>query len=181
MTVKKDLSAAMSQKTLIRVEREELEADYLDGYVLNLSNDLMLFQIVESLIIFNGYVVVRMCDITSIEMPAPNFEFVEQALKLRGEKIEKPLDINLSSMTTVFTSAGEKYPLVTIHLEEIDSEICHVGRVVSADEKSLTLIEIAPNAKWESDPTTYSVTDITQVDFGGKYEDALHLVSRANG
>ena len=138
----------------------------------------MLLQVVDSMIIFNGYVVLRLCDVTSIDMPAPYFEFVEQALSLRGEKMKKLLDIDLYSMTTVLTSASEVYPLLTIHLGQVDSDICYIGRVLSADETNLSLLEITPSAKWEIEPTKYDVADITQIDFGGKYEDALYQVSK---
>ena len=38
------------------------------------------------------------------------------------------------------------------------------------------LLEINPDASWDAEPREYRLRDITRVDFGGDYEDALHLV-----
>jgi hypothetical protein len=39
----------------------------------------------------------------------------------------------------------------------------------------LSLLEIGPDAKWEDSPEEYRVGEITRVNFGGDYENALHL------
>ena len=36
--------------------------------------------------------------------------------------------------------------------------------------------EIGPDAVWEEEAETYRVAQITRVDFGGAYEEALYLV-----
>ena len=51
-----------------------------------------------------------------------------------------------------------------------------IGRVVSIVSGKLSLLEIEPGAVWEETPTRYSLEEITRVDFGGDYEDALYLV-----
>jgi len=40
----------------------------------------------------------------------------------------------------------------------------------------LSLQEIGPDAVWDEASTQYTLKQITRVDFGGDYEDALHLV-----
>jgi hypothetical protein len=69
------------------------------------------------------------------------------------------------------------FPLVTIHRETIDPSICQIGRVVWADKIWVSLHEIDPHAKWEQQQQ-YRLSEITRVDFGGAYEEALYLVSR---
>jgi hypothetical protein len=48
--------------------------------------------------------------------------------------------------------------------------------VQGVDRGRLSLLEIGPDAKWEDSPKEYRVAEITRVNFGGDYEDALHLV-----
>jgi hypothetical protein len=45
----------------------------------------------------------------------------------------------------------------------------------------VSLLEIGPDAKWEDKPKEYRVTEITRVNFGGDYENALHLVGGVPG
>jgi hypothetical protein len=55
-------------------------------------------------------------------------------------------------------------------------DIGQIGRVVSVAAGKLSLLEIGPSAVWDETPTQYSLKQITRVDFGGAYEDALHIV-----
>jgi hypothetical protein len=73
-------------------------------------------------------------------------------------------------------SANCAFPLVTIHREKIKPNVCWIGQVVQVRRGRLSLLEIGPDAKWDEEPTEYKVDEITRVDFGGGYEDALRLV-----
>ena len=55
--------------------------------------------------------------------------------------------------------------------------MCWIGRVVGIDRGRVTLLEIRPDATWKRKPTEYRLSEITRVNFGGDYEDALALVS----
>ena len=54
--------------------------------------------------------------------------------------------------------------------------MCWIGRVQDVDRGRLSLLEIRPDAKWEDSPAEYRAVEITRVNFGGDYENALHLV-----
>ena len=81
----------------------------------------------------------------------------------------------VGSIEELLLSAGRAFPLVTIHRERIDPEVCFIGRVQGIDRGRLSLLEIGPDAKWEDSPEEYRVGEITRVNFGGDYETALHL------
>ena len=54
--------------------------------------------------------------------------------------------------------------------------MCHIGRVVGVNKDNVSLLEIGPDACWEDVVTDYRTREITRIDFGGAYEDALILV-----
>jgi hypothetical protein len=66
--------------------------------------------------------------------------------------------------------------LVTIHREEVDPVVCWIGREQCVNRARVSLLEIAPDAIWEDKPEEYRIKEITRVNFGGDYENALHLV-----
>jgi hypothetical protein len=41
------------------------------------------------------------------------------------------------------------------------------------------MLEIDPHAQWDPDPSAHKISEITRVNFGGGYEDALALVGGA--
>lgn len=66
---------------------------------------------------------------------------------------------------------------ITIHPEDDDPDVCFVGAPVALGDRSLRLLEVTPRAVWNSRPTKHRVEDITRVDVGGRYEQALLSVA----
>jgi hypothetical protein len=54
--------------------------------------------------------------------------------------------------------------------------MCSIGRVVDLGSNRVTLLEIGPDASWDDTLQTYGLSEITRVDFGGDYENALQLI-----
>lgn len=106
-------------------------------------------------------------------------QFVESALRKRGEIIPAKPPVALTSIEKLLESANRAFPLLTIHREEINPNVCHIGRVVGVGNGKVSLLEIGPDAKWDKQPTNYQLIEITRVNFGGDYEGALHLVGGA--
>jgi len=99
--------------------------------------------------------------------PDPYATFVETALKKRSERRPKKPRVSVGSIEELLLSAGRAFPLVTIHREQVDLEVCWIGRVQGIDRGRLSLLEIGPDAKWEDSPEEYRVAEITRVNFGG--------------
>jgi hypothetical protein len=106
----------------------------------------------------------------------PYLAFVEAALKKRRQRRPKKPRVSVGSIEELLLSAGRAFPLVTIHREQIDPDVCWIGRVLGVDRGRLSLLEIGPDAKWENSPEEYRIPEMTRVSFGGEYENALHLV-----
>ncbi len=67
--------------------------------------------------------------------------------------------------------------MIAIHQEAISNKVCYIGKVVSVTEKTFTLYDIDSGAEWER-PYQRRLSDLTKVDFGGNYEDALWRVAK---
>ena len=80
------------------------------------------------------------------------------------------------SLKELLLSASRLFPVVTIHIEKVDPDVCYIGRIVDLNKDHVALLEIGPDACWDKKPTSYRLREITRVDFGGQYEEALHLV-----
>jgi hypothetical protein len=62
--------------------------------------------------------------------------------------------------------------LFTIHQEWLDKEVCFIGRLAVRTATTFGLKEIDPDARWTRS-RSYNFKDLTKVDFGGGYENAL--------
>jgi hypothetical protein len=145
--------------------------------VLDIGPRFFLVQSVSDLIWFNGFEALRLADVSSVTVPAPYASFVERALQVRKEHRSRAPRVKVSNLPLLIRTASERFPLLTIHREIVAPDVCHIGRVKSVDNRQLWLTEIGPDAKWDQEATRYRCSEITRVDFGGDYEQALLLVA----
>ncbi|MBC7851905.1 MAG: hypothetical protein IAF94_00570 [Pirellulaceae bacterium] len=131
--------------------------------------------VVSDRIWFDGFECFQISDVSDVA-PDPRADFVETALKKRGERLTKKPQVNVASIEDLLQTAGRAFPLVTIHRERHDPDICQIGHVETVSSGRVSLLEIDPDATWDDEPTEYRLSEITRVNFGGDYENALHLV-----
>lgn len=171
---KKRLQEAMASGELV-LFTHRFEGQSLRGYVQAAGPEFFLLLTTSDRIWFDGFECFRYLDVSSVH-PDPTTAFIERALELRkAKRPEEPL-IDLADSRRLLESAGRAAALVTICTEEIDPEVCYIGRVVEVNDEYVTLQEINPGADWETETTRYALADITRVAFGQDYEEALHLV-----
>jgi hypothetical protein len=169
------LAAALRDKTLVKFTRP-FEDGSVNGYILAIGPRWFLLALVGDGIRFNGFQCFRLSDVRELQVPHAYAAFAEAALKKRGERLPKKPRVSVAGIEELLLSANRAFPLVTIHREKVDPDICEIGRVVQVKDGRVSLLEINPDATWDAEPKQYRLRDITRVDFGGEYEEALQLV-----
>jgi len=91
-------------------------------------------------------------------------------------KPKKPR-VSVANIEELLLTAGRAFPLVAIHREQIDPSVCWIGRILGVGQGRVSLLEIDAGAVWDDKPNIYRLNEITRVNFGGDYENALHLVA----
>jgi hypothetical protein len=169
----------VSSRSLVSLERR-VEPGRALGYVVDLGPRWFVLSLVDDGIRFNGFQIFRFSDVSRVESPHVHAQFVESALRLRGERRPRKRALDLTSIARLLKSAARHFPLVTLHREIADPDVCHIGRVISATARNVSSREITPDAEWDEELTSYPCSEITRVDLGGNYEKALLLVAVAN-
>jgi hypothetical protein len=168
------LRSAMRSRELLRFERP-FEAGFVTGYVVDVGPEFFLTAIVCDHIRFNGFQAFRLVDVRGLKV-APFASFIGAALRKRRELKPRKPKVSVRTLRALLLSGAKSFPLTTIHREKVDADICHIGRVVRVANGKVSVLEIGPDAVWDEAPTEYALKQITRVDFGGDYEDALHVV-----
>lgn len=171
------LEKAMRERNLVSFYRR-YEDFAVRGYVVAVGPKFFLFLIVSDRIWFDGFECFRISDVLNLQ-PDPYATFMETALKKRGDRRPRKPHVCLESIEKILLSASRSSPLVTVHCEKIDPDVCHIGRVVGIARGRVALLKINPAAIWDIAPTEYRLAEITRVSFGGDYEEALSLVGGA--
>jgi hypothetical protein len=172
---KSQLALALRDKLLVRFA-SALDRGTVNGYVLDIGPQFFLLAMVSDGIRFNGFQCYRLSDVRKLRVPDKYALFHEAVLKKRGERIPKKPHVVVNSLAELLLTANRAFPLVTIHREKVDGGACWIGRVVDVGKGRVTLLEIGPGANWRDRLETYRLSEITRVDFGGDYEDALYLI-----
>ena len=168
------LKGAMRSGRLVRFSRR-FEEGTVRGYVLDIGPRFFLLALMSDRVWFDGFECFRIGDVKKLT-PDNYARFAETALKKRGERKPKKPRVSVKNVEELLRSAAKAFPLVTIHREKFNPDVCWIGRVVGVGAGRVSLLEIGPDAKWEDSPTEYRLSEITRVNFGGDYEAALYLV-----
>jgi hypothetical protein len=173
-----ELEKARTRNNVVRIFREELDGPdgWTDGFVVDANEEMVLLQLVDDSVRLNGYQILFLEDISDFAHPAPFNDFQKKVLALRGEEVVDP-EVVLEDLAVLLIDISEEFGLVTLHREEIEPDSCEIGRVVRADAVTYELEEIGSDARWFDDTFEYDLYDITRIEFGGAYEDALLLAN----
>ena len=165
---------------LIEFDRKPVDPHRLYGIALGWSDDLTLLQLVNpDTMDVDGYSVIRNSDVRRWRPLGPK-TFMARALKLRGIKAAFRDTIVLGDWRVVLETAGALFPLLTLQREKMNPHACHIGKVHLMTAKTVTLKTIDPDAKW-AERRQFRFADLTRVDFGGAYEEALMMVAADRG
>ena len=167
------LKAAARDARLIRLYRP-FEQTYVRGYILDVGAEFFLLGLVSDRLWLDGFECFRVGDVDEL-VPDPYAEFTQAALTARGEA-RPALTLGLADIVALLTSAAERFPLVTIHKERDQPDACYIGKLISIEGGIAWMLEIGPDAQWDDEPSAHKLGEITRVNFGGDYEDALALI-----
>ena len=178
-----DIKTILQQASLgsaVRIFRSGLEDGWADGYLVATGSEFFALHLVDKGIRLDGFNCFRYSDVTSTELPAPYSSFMNRVLRLRGERIADSFPFDLSTIGALLRDAGRAYPLVALHLESADPHVFDVGKILSVGDHEVSIQSITPAGEWLDDVETYALSDISRVDFGGAYEEALMLAAGAD-
>lgn len=162
---------------VVDFKRPEIDDEWLRGFVLDYSDSLILLNVLDHNFYLNGFSVIRSSDIAKYRTYDKDDYFLNQALRLKSIKPARKPKVDLGNWAVLLGTAQNSFPLLTIHREAISRDICYIGKLVSVTEKTFTLYDIDPDANWDR-ARRRKFADLTKVDFGGGYEDALWRVAK---
>lgn len=181
MGIRKDLRRALEAGRPVRVRRGIKGAGRVDGYVVGIGRRWVLLHEISSAVRLDGYAAVRLRDVISASDAGwAGSGFVHRALKTAGEPPRPLPEADLDSTTGLAETLGRGFPLLGLHVEEVDPDVMYVGHARGViRKKRLLLQEISSKAHWEPACIRHRLADTTRIDAGGGYLDALHRVGGA--
>ena len=158
---------------LCQVKRRIKNVGSTTGFVVDFSHSLILFHTLDmDTFRLNGYTVLRGEDISQYRFfTKPEYWQLRAVRHFRLSPI-RPAGISVSSFPELLTSVAGHYPLITCHPEKKKPDVCYIGTLVSMTEHTFTIEDLDSNGEW-SGARRMKFSDVTKIDFGGGYEEAL--------
>jgi hypothetical protein len=173
--IRKTLATALAAGNALQIRRRHCGFNEY-GYPVGIAEEWVLFHAIEAdVMTLNGYMAVRIKDIEKVR---PDTDFLMRALSALGESPIRQPDIILADLPSLLQSANEKFPLLNIHLEVRRPEECYVGRIARVGKNKIHLWSISPKARWWNSTYKYSYEEITLVEFGDGYVNALWMLGQ---
>jgi len=172
------LERAQVDQALVKLSRWIPDADRIEGFVVGLSQHWVLLQLLSGRITFDGWVALRMEDVQAVTIYPTEDCFEIAAVKARGLwPPTSPTTATPRDIGEVLAQAKQHASVVAVHreFERPDAAWCGAVRDVSSD--TLSFLEVNVAGGWARKPRRFDLDDITRVDFGGGYEEALQLVA----
>jgi hypothetical protein len=168
--VREQLLTAKQKKLVVQFSRP-FEPGTFTGYAIDVGPAFFLLASLNDGFEFEQYACLRLADVRHLESPAKRAKFYTKVRQLRGDKLPLKIKINLADRISILDSVHRS--LVTVHREQVDPDTCKIGYMLSRSKTVLELLEIHPDAQWESEPTYVQINQITRIDLPGRYERAL--------
>jgi hypothetical protein len=164
---------------VVEFDRKPIDRDLLCGFVLEFTDRLTLIGLLdEDRFDLDGYVVFRNSDVRRWR-PVREDSVLVRALRLKGIKPVRKRGLSIASWPEVLKTANALFPLIAISREVVHRNACQVGRLFSMNRVSFELKEILTDGSWDV-CYRYKFRDLSRVEFGSGYADALARVAAAD-
>ena len=164
---------------LVSLFRESFDQSEWFGYVVAESDDFLAIHCVSDRYDLDGYRVFRLADIEDIDDDFDRRELIGRAMSLKGLAPQPVPWLDLTSIPEMLLSIQANEPVVVIEREIASPDECEIGRVQPESNETYTLLWMTTTAEWETDDRSYRYDEITQVSFGGEYEQTLAQLAGA--
>ena len=178
--IRQDIGLATKSNRVIKVWREGMDRYALTGCIVDTSDEFLVVHCMSDAIRLDGYSLIRITDITSIDRDPRYGDFYEKALKLMKDKPRRPKNLRLENMYSVLQSLDENYPLISVEREKVKNDECAIGKIHMMSENMVVLKWLTPDAKWKGNSPRYRLRDITKIDFDTSYINVLATVARVS-
>ena len=171
------LARAQEHQLLVHVRRWVPDSDGLEGFVVGIGKKWVVLQRLSYRIAFEGWQLLRLKDIQAVSIDPDADCFEVKALKARALWPPTTPELHLDDVVGALQSAASATTVISVFDEFDRPDVCWIGAVTSVDESKLQLLEVNTRGGWARKARSFDPADVTRLEFGGGYEEALSLVA----
>ena len=155
------LAKHQKQRNLVSIRRGEIDGCSIQGFVLGLSENLVLLQYVYDFHL-DGLMLLRTADITEVRH-TKTAQLQKKLLKQEGllERVPLEITLDLSDWKSAISQLSAEHGLMIIECEAQDEPDFFIGRVTKTTKLGVQGHYFSGAANWEDEPSKLKFKDIT--------------------
>ncbi|HEY1170123.1 MAG TPA: hypothetical protein VGH19_02030 [Verrucomicrobiae bacterium] len=158
---------------LVEIRRHIKGTKSTCGFLVDFTPEIILFQSLDwDTFRLNGYSAVLDADIKDFRVFDRSTYWQHRAVKHYQLEPTPLPTVSIASLSALLSTVAARFPLVTIHRERIDPNVCYIGQLAKLSRATFTLEDLNYHTEWTG-PRRIRFNDVTRLDFGGGYESAL--------
>lgn len=177
-----ELVRALEDGALVTLRQNIPGSDRVTGVIVGIGARWLAMAIVANEFDWDGWALIPLRSVRSCRRreSEPWGRFVNAVQKHRGTSIPLLPDLSLDDSAELIRSAAANFPVITVARDYARPGIVWIGVARVLDEQTVALRSVDPSGNWTDVPKLIDIADITRIDVGGDYEDALWIASREN-
>lgn len=162
-------SAALKNRQLLSIGREEISENDIQGFLLGYSDSLVLIEYIYDFNV-DGLMVLRREDISSIGSSKTDL-FQHRILEEEGsvDKIRFGIDCNLNSIPEFLLSMNLEGKFIAVEEENESNPLFYLGVLNGVYGESLKLQEVNGAGNWGEEETEVFFEDVSCIQMDNKY------------
>lgn len=172
------LREQQSKSSLIDLYRDNIDAETIRGRVIGFSDRLVQMEKISDEGEYDGISFLKRKDITRIRHQGRELDYLEN---LSANLVSSRSDWTpaLKEIWELALEVQDRFGHLVIHQEEIDPDICFIGRVVSFDSDHVLLEEFGTLSTQDKRRLLLCREEISRIDCDGKYEIGISVIANA--
>ncbi|WP_452218337.1 hypothetical protein [Lacinutrix undariae] len=170
-TEEKHLNKLIKEDTFVNIYTDRYDESYL-GFIVEFNDEFLIFEEYNDDSNPDGITVFFRENITRIRWSGNEINSIYKLID-NSTRLNKKVEIDISSTESILKTISEFYGYVTIHTQDIDSGVCFIGEITEMDNETLILNEFGTRISLDRKFIMVSLPDITLIEGGGKYEENL--------
>ena len=166
------LGELRSDHVLVDIRRDEIGGGDLRGFVADLSDELVLLDIVNDGVRGDGHAIILRDDITFLRWDTVAMRAWQRSVDAPAYPESPGLTIDLSDWRSVIASLESQDRLLTFHRERMDGSVCYIARELDLSFDLVVGLQVSTEGE-EDGRFALRVGYLTRLDFDGSYERGL--------
>lgn len=145
------------------------------GFVLDYNDEFVIVERFNDENNYDGLTIFYLDNISRIRWEGNEIESIAKVIDVSKRLNVKPI-IDLNSIHSILESIQKHFDFLTIHIENLDSEVCLIGEIHDLDNETIVMHEYGTMISLDRKFVLLNVHDITRIDLNGCYELKLKQI-----